>query len=133
MTVLVQGQAVNVEEIETAIPREEVRRRFPDAERILRALDYEPDPLEVRYGRPLPVQLIRRYAILAALRAQTERLGDGSWYAEVQGFPGVWTQGESERKALREIETVVRDWALLKIQDKDRDLPVIGEIDLNVL
>jgi len=133
MAILTQEQALNVREIETAFSPEEARRRFPDAERILRALRYEPDPLEVRYGRPLPVQLVKRYAMLAAWRADTERLEDGSWYAEVQGFSGVWAQGDSEEEALKELEAVIRDWTLLKIQDKDRDLPVIGLIDLNAL
>ncbi len=133
MAILTQEQALNVREVETAFSPEEARRRFPDAERILRALRYEPDPLEVRYGRPLPVQLVKRYAMLAAWRADTERLEDGSWYAEVQGFSGVWAQGDSEEEALKELEAVIRDWTLLKIQDKDRDLPVIGLIDLNAL
>ncbi len=71
--------------------------------------------------------------MLAALRADTERLDDGSWYADIRGFPGVWAQGDSEDEAREEIETVVRDWTVLKILDEDRDLPVIGMIDLNVL
>jgi predicted RNase H-like HicB family nuclease len=128
----------NVEDIDTAsrieeINIEELKRRVPGAERISEALDYHPDPLEIRYGRPLPVQLINRYAMLAALRAETERLQDGSWYAEIRNFPGVWAQGQTEEEAIEQLKTVVRDWALLKIQDKDRDLPIIDEIDLNVL
>lgn len=133
MATLTQGQALNVEEIETAFPLEEIRQRLPDGDRILRALQYEPDPLEIRYGRPLPVQLIKRYAMLAAHRGETERLEDGSWYAEIRGFPGVWAQGDSEKEVIKELETVVRDWTLLKIQDKDRDLPIVGMIDLNML
>src|SRR5215210_5773659 len=87
----------NVEYIDTAsrieeIDIEELKRRVPGAERVIEAMDYEPDPLEIRYGRPLPVQLINRYAMLAALRADTERLQDGSWYAEIRNFPGVWAQ-----------------------------------------
>lgn len=101
--------------------------------RIVLVRQYEPDVLEVRYGLALPSQLVRKYALLAAGRAETERLQDGTWYAEIPGFPGVWAQGESEEEVVRELETVVRDWALLKIQDKDRDLPIIGLINLNVL
>lgn len=133
MTTVTKEQAVSLRQTEEALSPEEVMRRFPNLERVLSALPYEPDPLEVHYGRPLPVQLIRRYARIAAWRAETERLDDGSWYAEVPNFPGVWAQGDSEEEAVRELETVVRDWAILKIQDKDRDLPVIGLIDLNVL
>lgn len=89
--------------------------------------------LEVHYGRPLPIQLIGRYAMLVAWRAETERLDDGSWYADSRNFPGVWAQGASEKEALKELESVVRDWALLKIANQDKDLPIIGQIDLNVL
>lgn len=138
MATQVHTQTQNVEEIDTAarveeIDIEELKQRVPNAERILNALNYEPDPLEVRYGRPLPVQLIRRYAMLAARRAETELLEDGSWYADIRNFPGVWAQGDSEEEAVRELEVVVRDWTLLKIQDRDGDLPLVDDIDLNVL
>jgi hypothetical protein len=121
--------------VEIAIPfsAEELKKRVPHFERIISALDYTPDPIETYYGRPLPVQLIRRYAEAATRRAETESLDDGSWYAEIRNFPGVWAQGDSEEEVLKELVTVVRDWALLKIKDKDHDLPVIDEIDLNVL
>ncbi len=133
MTTITKEQATSSRTIELALTHEQVRRLFPDMERVLRAAQYEPDPLEVYGNRPLPVQLIKRYALLAVMRAETERLGDGSWYAEIRGFPGVWAQGDSEDEALKEIETVVRDWTVLKILDEDKDLPIIGMIDLNVL
>ena len=138
MTTQTQSHTQNTEEISTAsriqeIDAEELRQKVPGAERVLAALNFEPDPLEVRYGRPLPVQLIRRYAKLAALRAETERLDDGSWYAEIRNFPGVWAQGDSEEETLEQIEAVVHDWAFLKIQDEDRDLPIVSTIDLNAL
>lgn len=135
MTTQVESRAQNVEDVDTASPVEELKRLLPEeqVERILRALDHEPDPIEARYGRPLPVQLITRYAMLATWRAEAERLDDGSWYADINGFPGVWAQGDSEQEALKNVEAVVRDWVLLKIMDRDRDLPIIDEIDLNVL
>jgi predicted RNase H-like HicB family nuclease len=130
----VQSQAQSLQLIDRATPVEEIEQRLSEVDdRVRRALHYEPDPVEVRFGRPLPVQLINKYAMLVANHAETERLKDGSWYAEAQGFPGVWAQGDSEREAIRQLETVVRDWALLKIQDKDEDLPVVGLIDLNRL
>ncbi len=138
MTTQIESRTRNVEEVNRAsrieeIDIDELRRLVPGAERIIRALDYEPDPLEIRYGRPLPVQLIRRYAMLASWRAETEKLDDGSWYADVNNFPGVWAQGASEQEARKELESVIRDWVLLKILDQDKDLPIINEIDLNVL
>jgi predicted RNase H-like HicB family nuclease len=133
MTTITKERATSRRVIELALTPEQVKELFPGVERVLRAARYEPDPMEAYYGRTLPVQLIKRYAMLAALRADTERLDDGSWYAEIPGFPGVWAQGGSESEAIKEIETVVRDWTVLKILDKDKDLPVIGMIDLNVL
>ncbi len=94
---------------------------------------YEPDPLETHFGRPLPVQLIRRYAKLAAKRAESEKLEDGTWFASIRGFEGVWAEGESEEEALEAVEGVVRDWVCFKVIDKDRDLPVLDAINLNVL
>lgn len=132
MTTVTKERATSGWIIKLALSPKQLRQQFPDMERILRAAHYEPDPVEVYYERPLPVQLIKRYAMLAALRADAERLGDGSWYAEIRGFPGVWSQGNSESEAIKEIEGVVSDWTALKILDKDRDLPVIGMIDLNV-
>lgn len=133
-----QTRTQNAEDIHTAfrveeIDIEELRQKVPEVDRVLAAMDLEPDPLEVRYGRPLPVQLIARYAKLAALRADTERLESGAWYAEIRGFSGVWAEGASEEEAVKELESVVRDWTLLKIMDEDRDLPVVDLIDLNVL
>lgn len=81
----------------------------------------------------LPMQLIEKYARLAARRGQIEQLEDGSWYAEIRDFPGVWAQGDSEEEVLKELRAVVRDWTLLKIEDRDRDLPEVGTLDLNVL
>jgi len=133
MPTITKEQAMSRPTIELSLTPEQLEQHFPGVERVLRAAHYEPDPIEARYERLLPIQLIRRYALLAAVRADTERLEDGSWYAEVRGFPGVWAQGDSEGEALKEIETVVRDWTILKVLDKDCDLPVVGMIDLNVL
>ncbi len=88
---------------------------------------------EVESFPRLPMQIIERYSQAAARHADTERLEDGGWYAEIPKFVGVWAQGDSEEEATKRLEAVVRDWTLLKIQDRDRDLPVIEEIDLNVL
>lgn len=123
----------NAEEITAASPVEEIRRQSVHMEHILNALDYEPDPLEVHFGRALPAQLIRRYARLAAMRADAEELEDGTWFASIRGFQGVWAQGDSEEEALETIESVLLDWTCFKIVDKDRDLPVIDGIDLNVI
>lgn len=82
----------------------------------------------------LPLQIIEKYADMAARRyAILKQLEDGEWFIKAQGFPGVWANGESQEQAIKSLREVIFDWAVLKIEHKDRDLPVVEEIDLNVL
>lgn len=89
----------------------------------------------VVFVKPLPIQLLQRFARAAVSRATIRQHDDGKWFAEVplRGFEGVWAKKESPRDALEELEEVVFDWALLKIQQEDRDLPELEGINLNVL
>lgn len=94
-----------------------------------------PSPVEtnrVSGGRVLPYELIRRYALLAAHRAVTKQRESGTWFAETPNFPGVWAEGSSEDRALAELEDVVCDWAILKLESGHRDLPLLEDINLNV-
>jgi predicted RNase H-like HicB family nuclease len=85
-------------------------------------------------GRPgLPNQLIGKYVDRAMIRAEAKQYPDGTWFAEIPGFPGVWANQPSEEAALEELRDTLHEWVLLKIQDRDRDLPVVDSINLNVL
>lgn len=81
--------------------------------------------------RPVPVHLVERYSKLAVRHAVVELQEDGQWLARIEGFPGVWTCEAGALEALTVLEEVVFDWALLKMEDGDRDLPVLGDLDLN--
>ena len=100
---------------------------------------HQDEPAKVEYrvgfsgGRELPIQLIRRYVDRAMRRAETKQYPDGQWFAEIPGFPGVWGSQDSEAAALDELRETLHEWVLLKIQDRDRDLPVLDFINLNVL
>ncbi len=80
----------------------------------------------------LPMQLIEKYVEVAIRHATLKRHPDG-WFATILGFQGVWAKESSRERALEVLEEVLSDWVLLKIQNKDKDLPVIEEINLNVL
>ena len=83
--------------------------------------------------RPFPVHILEDYARLAVRRATVRQLeDDGGWFAEIVDFDGAWSCEASPAEALEVLQEVIFDWALLKIQDEDRDLPVIGDIDPNV-
>lgn len=84
-------------------------------------------------GYDVSAVLIDRYTRLAVRSASLKRLESGELFAEIRDLPGVWASGASEQEALKELREVVEDWATLKIQDGDRDLPIFGGINLNVL
>ena len=81
----------------------------------------------------IPWQLVETYRRAAIRRAQPRALEDGSWYAEIPGFEGVWANEENLRDCLNTLDEVLLDWLLLKIEAEDRDIPSIEGIDLNVL
>jgi predicted RNase H-like HicB family nuclease len=82
----------------------------------------------------LPMQIIRQYAERAAWRhGALKRLPDGGWFATIPDFEGVWASETSRQQTLEALEEVVLDWAIMKIQHKDKDLPDLEEIDLNVI
>jgi predicted RNase H-like HicB family nuclease len=83
--------------------------------------------------RGLPNQLIDRYVSRAMLRAEAKQYPDGSWFGEIPGFPGVWGNCPSQEETLAELEETLREWIVLKVEDGDRDLPVVDSINLNVL
>ncbi len=87
----------------------------------------------VETSRELPPNLLQEYARLAVRGAELSHRDDGTWFAEIPGFEGVWASGASHTEALDALEEVVFDWAILKIRHEDRDLPVIESIDLNEL
>lgn len=83
--------------------------------------------------RALPIQLIRQYAQLATRHSQLRRDEDGDWFADIEGFAGVWAKESTPQETFEVLENVVFEWALLKIRDEDRDLPVLESLDLNTL
>ena len=92
-------------------------------------------PLTIVKGeqRPIPLLAVRRYAEEAVrVFRESKQYDDGTWFMRVQGFDGPWSDGVSEREATRELVDVIYEWALLKIEDRDRDFPVVpGTFDLN--
>jgi predicted RNase H-like HicB family nuclease len=88
---------------------------------------------EIVLTKYIPGQLFARYMKAAMRRVQVKQLQDDTWYLDLKGFPGVWANGESIKDASESLEEVLLDWLLLKIMDEDRDIPIVDQIDLNVL
>ncbi len=43
--------------------------------------------------------------------------------AVISGLAGPWAFGETKEAALKELESVLRDWAAIKLADGDDDIP----------
>ena len=94
-------------------------------------ISQDPTLRQVVVRRPFPTHVLQSWARLAVRRAVVKQLDEG-WFAEIEGFGGVWAHEASAQEALEELESVVFDWALLKICDADQDIPVVGDIDPNL-
>ena len=69
--------------------------------------------------------MITEYISAALKKAEYKRIEDGSWFAEIPGFNGVWANGETVEICRSELSEVLEEWLILKIRDKD-PLPVVN-------
>lgn len=81
----------------------------------------------------IPSETLSRYEKAAVEAARFDRLEDGSCYAEIPGFTGVWANGDSEDACREELREVLNEWLALKLRDGDEDIPVMAGIDLRSL
>jgi predicted RNase H-like HicB family nuclease len=78
----------------------------------------------------LPGDLMNRYISVALRPALPRQTDDGQWYCALDLFPGVWAQEPSPKECLDTLAEVLKEWLVLKIVDKDCDIPVVDYIDL---
>ena len=70
--------------------------------------------------------MIIEYCKKVIERAEYKKLVDGSWFAEIPGFQGVWANGDSVEQCRNELVTVLEEWLLLKVRDGDSVPEVAG-------
>jgi len=75
--------------------------------------------------------MLVEYIQKAIENAEYKKLEDGSWFAEIPGFEGVWANGKSVEECRKELMEVLEEWLVFKIRDKDY-IPVVNDIDLNI-
>jgi predicted RNase H-like HicB family nuclease len=76
--------------------------------------------------------MLTEYIKASLKRADYKKLEDGSWYAEIPGFTGVWANGESVEECRNELQEVLEEWLILKIRDKD-PIPTVDGLDINIV
>ena len=68
--------------------------------------------------------MIIEYIQKALEEAEYKKLDDGTWFAEIPNFQGVWANGTSVEECRKELMGVLEEWLIMKIHDGDK-LPVI--------
>ena len=75
--------------------------------------------------------MLLEYIQKAIEKAEYKKLEDGSWFAEIPEFEGVWANGKSIEECRKELIEVLEEWLILKIKDGE-SIPVIEGIDINI-
>ena len=75
--------------------------------------------------------MLLNYIQKALEEAEYKRLDDGTWYAEIPGFQGVWANGKNIEECRRELQEVMEEWLILKIRDND-PIPKIEDVEIKI-
>jgi predicted RNase H-like HicB family nuclease len=63
--------------------------------------------------------MLSAYLQKALEKARYKVLEDGSWFAEIPGFDGVWANAATVEECRHEFMEVLEEWLVLKIRDQD--------------
>lgn len=75
--------------------------------------------------------MLSQYMSKALEKAEYKKLDDGTWFAEIPGFTGVWANAPTVEACRSELLEVLEEWLLLKLRDGD-PIPVIDGIELKI-
>jgi len=75
--------------------------------------------------------MLFQYIQKALEKAEYKKLEDGSWFAEIPGFKGVWANGLNVEYCRKELSEVLEEWLILKLKDSD-PIPEISGVDLRI-
>jgi len=75
--------------------------------------------------------VILEYINKAIEHSSYKKLDDGSWFAEIPGFDGVWANAATIESCRKELVEVLEEWLLLKVRDRD-EIPAIDGIQIRI-
>ncbi len=75
--------------------------------------------------------MLFEYIQKALERAQYKLLDDGTWFAEIPGFEGVWANAKTVEECRSELKEVLDEWLVLKIRDHDH-VPEIEGVEIRI-
>ena len=75
--------------------------------------------------------MIFEYCQKAIEKAEYKKLEDGTWFAEIPGFKGVWANSERVEECRKELITVLEEWIILKLRDSD-PIPAVDGLRVEI-
>ena len=75
--------------------------------------------------------MLTKYVQKALEKAQYKVLEDGSWFAEIPGFQGVWANKSAVEDCRHELVEVLEEWLILKIRDHN-PIPIIEGVGIEI-
>ncbi len=75
--------------------------------------------------------MLFEYTHKALEKAEYKKLDDGTWFAEISGFEGVWANGKTVEECRTELLEVLEEWLILKLRDND-PIPEVESVNLNI-
>jgi len=75
--------------------------------------------------------MLKEYTDNVIEAAVYKKLDDGSWFAEILGYEGVWANAPTVEACRKELIEVLEEWLILKIRDHE-PVPVSRGIDINI-
>ena len=75
--------------------------------------------------------MIIEYCQKTVGKAKYRELDDGTWFAEIDRFEGVWGNGVTVEECRNDLISALEEWLILKLQDGD-ELPVVDDLEIKV-
>ena len=75
--------------------------------------------------------MLAEYIQGALEKAEYKKLDDGSWFAEIPGFEGVWANSRTVEECRKELMEVLEEWIILKVRDGE-GIPEVRGIEIKI-
>ncbi len=75
--------------------------------------------------------MLTRYIRAALHHARYRQLEDGTFFAEIPGFEGVWANAPDLESCREELEDVLEEWILVRVS-RHLALPTVDGLELKV-
>ena len=75
--------------------------------------------------------MLSEYIQVALEGAEYKKIEDGTWFAEIPGFEGVWANSETVEACRKELVEVLEEWLLVKLRDRD-PIPELKGVTISI-